>query len=252
MVILQKRLICIQKREKIGLLQIVISHLNVKKKVIKYLKKDWSPKQIVGYCLNNSIEMVSHERIYQFVRKDKKDGGVLFENLRHKLKHIKRPIGKRFPIKGRVSIEERPEIVDQKTRFGDWEMDTIIGTHQQGAILTLTERKTNFILMEKLHLGKDSVGLKNQIINLLLPYKDYIHTITTDNGAEFAEHIAIAKKLETSIYFTHPYRSWEKGGVENYNGPVRQYFPKGNDFTKITAERLLEVEEEINQRPRNI
>ena len=105
--------------------------------------------------------MVSHERIHQFVRKDKNDGGVLFENLRHKLKHRKRPIGKRFRIKCRVSIEERPEIVDQKSRFGDWEMDTIIGAHQQGAILTLTERKTNFILMEKLHLGKDSVGLKN-------------------------------------------------------------------------------------------
>lgn len=220
------------------------------KTVLKYLKKDWSPKQIVGYCLNNSIEMVSHERIYQFVRKDKNDGGVLFENLRHKLKHRKRPIGKRFPIKGRVSIEERPEIVDQKTRFGDWEMDTIIGAHQQGAILTLTERKTNFILMEKLHLGKDSVGLKNQIIDLLLPYKDYIHTITTDNGTEFAEHIAIAKKLETSIYFAHPYSSWEKGSIENANKLIRQYVKKGTDLNDYTKKQLTEFQYKINERPR--
>lgn len=224
--------------------------LKCEKIVIKYLSKQWSPKQIVGYCLNQSIEMVSHERIYQFVRKDKKNGGNLFENLRHKLKHRKRPIGKHYPIKDRVSIEERPEIVDQKTRFGDWEMDTIIGAHQQGAILTLTERKTNFILMEKLDLGKNSVGLKNQIINLLLPYKDYVHTITTDNGAEFAEHIAIAKKLETTIYFAHPYCSWEKGSIENANKLIRQYVKKESNLNDYSRKELTEFQHKINERPR--
>lgn len=220
------------------------------KTVIKYLKEQWSPKQIVGYCLNHSIEMVSHERIYQFLRKDKKKGGKLFENLRHKLKHRKRPVGKHYPIKNRVSIEERPEIVDQKTRFGDWEMDTIIGAHQQGAILTLTERTTNFIFMEKLDLGKNSVGLKDQIINLLLPYKDYIHTITTDNGAEFAEHIAIANKLETSIYFAHAYSSWEKGSIENANKLIRQYVKKESNLNDYSKEKLTEFQHKINERPR--
>jgi IS30 family transposase len=224
--------------------------LKCEKTVIKYLNKQWSPKQIVGYCLNQSIEMVSHERIYQFVRKDKKNGGNLFENLRHKLKHRKRPIGKHYPIKDRVSIEERPEIVGQKKRFGDWEMDTIIGAHQQGAILTLTERKTNFILMEKLDLGKNSVGLKNQIINLLLPYKDYVHTITTDNGAEFAEHIAIAKKLETTIYFAHPYCSWEKGSIENANKLIRQYVKKESNLNDYSRKELTEFQHKINERPR--
>lgn len=224
--------------------------LECEKKVIEYLDKQWSPKQIVGYCFNNSIEMVSHERIYQFVRKDKKIGGSLFENLRHKLKHRKRPIGKHYPIKNRLSIEERPEIVDQKNRFGDWEMDTIIGAHQQGAILTLTERKTNFIIMEKLKLGKNSTGLKHQIINLLLPYKDYIHTITTDNGAEFAEHIAIAKQLETTIYFAHPYCSWEKGSIENANKLIRQYVKKESNLNDYSKEQLTQFQHKINERPR--
>ncbi len=224
--------------------------LDCEKQVIQYLKKQWSPKQIVGYCLNHSIEMVSHERIYQFVRENKKNGGNLFENLRHKLKHRKRPTGKHYPIKNRVSIEERPEIVEQKTRFGDWEMDTIIGAHQQGAILTLTERRTNFILMEKLDLGKNSVGLKKQIINLLLPYKDYVHTITTDNGAEFAEHLAIAKKLETTIYFAHPYCSWEKGSIENANKLIRQYVKKESNLNDYSRKELTEFQHKINERPR--
>ena len=188
-----------------------------KNKVLGYLDKQWSPKQIVGYCKRHSITMVSHEVIYQYIRKDKNSGGKLFENLRHKLKHRKRPVGKQYPISNRISIDQRPEIVNQKLRFGDWEMDTIIGAQQQGAILTLTERTSNFILMEKLKLGKNSIGLKDQIINLLLPYKKFIHTITTDNGAEFAEHQAIARKLEAQIYFANPYCSWEKGSIENAN-----------------------------------
>lgn len=139
------------------------------KTVIEYLGEQWSPEQISGYCRRMGIPMVSIERIYQFLREDKRCGGDLYKNLRHQLKHRKRPVGKHFPIAGRVSIEERPEVVGSKGRFGDWEMDTIIGANQKGVILTLTERKTNFIFIKKLDLGKNAKGLRNQIIDLLMP-----------------------------------------------------------------------------------
>jgi IS30 family transposase len=146
------------------------------------------------------------------------------------LSQKKMDVSQTLSKKDQVSIEERSEFVDQKTRFGYWEMDTITGVHQQGAILTLTEWKTNFIIMEKLDLGKNYIGLKNQIINLLLPYIDYVHKITSDNGAEFAENIAIAKKLETTIYFARPYCSWEKGAIENANKLIRQYVKKESNL----------------------
>jgi len=220
------------------------------KTVLLYLDQQWSPEQIVGHCARNEVEMVSHERIYQFIRKDKADGGKIYTNLRHQLKYRRRPVGKHYPIANRVSIEERPEIVNSKKRFGDWEMDTIIGANQQGAILTLTERTTNFIFMEKLELGKNAEGLKNQIIEMLVPYKDFVHTITTDNGAEFAEHLKISEKIKTAIYFAHAYCSWEKGSIEHANKLIRQYVKKETDLNTYSKKELTDIQHTINSRPR--
>jgi IS30 family transposase len=199
--------------------------------VVGWLHKYWSPEQISGYCKKNNIEMVSAERIYQ-------------------LKHRSRPVGKHYPIANRVSIDDRPEVVNAKERFGDWEMDTIIGLNNEGAILTLTERKTNFIIIEKLGLGKNAEGVKKQVIEKLLPYKNVVYTITTDNGGEFAEHLEICKKLKTTIYFTHPYSSWEKGSIENANKLIRQYVPKKSNFSDITQEQLTDIQHKLNSRPR--
>jgi IS30 family transposase len=218
--------------------------------VIEFISNDWSPKQIVGFCKKKSISMVSHERIYQYIRKDKENGGKLYLHCRHRLKHRKRPVGKHFPIANRVSIDERPDVVNNKERFGDWEMDTIIGAHQQGAILTLTERKTNFIFIKKLQFGKNSKALKDQVISTLLPYKNHVHTITTDNGAEFAEHLEINKKIKSIIYFAHPYCSWEKGSIENANKLIRQYIPKDSNLNDYSENQLTEIQHKINNRPR--
>ena len=174
----------------------------------------------------------------------------VFKHLRHQLKYRKRPVGKHYPIANRVSINQRPEVVDEKDRFGDLEMDTIIGAHQQGAILTLTERMTNFIFIERLDLGKNAEGLKKQIIDLLLPYKDFIHTITTDNGAEFAEYLAIKKKIKAEIYFAHPYCSWEKGAIEHANKLIRQYVKKESNLNDYTQKQLTGYQYKINNRPR--
>jgi IS30 family transposase len=214
-------------------------------------KEQWSPKQIVGFAKQNNIPMVSHERIYQFIRQDKKEGGLLWTHTRHKLKHRKRPVtGKQENIKNKVSIELRPAIVDTQERYGDWEIDTIIGENQKGAILTITERKTGFLLMEKMEFGKQADGLAKAAIRMLFAYKNTVHTITSDNGSEFARHELISKKLNAAFYFAHPYSSWERGLNEYTNKLIRQYIIKGSSFDLYDSEYIKLVQNKINRRPR--
>jgi len=213
-------------------------------------KEQWSPKQIVGHCLKYKIAMVSHERIYQYIRENKAQGGTLFKDLRHKLKHRKRSVGKQFPVKDRVSINERPAVINNKARFGDWEIDTIIGKDHKGAIVTIVERSTAFFMMRKLDKGKDAKNLSKQLINMLLPYKNSVLSITSDNGGEFAAHKTISKKLQTAFYFANPYASYERGLNEYTNKLVRQYIPKGTDFKTITHKQIKEIQHKINRRPR--
>lgn len=220
---------------------------NCRRFVEKYLQEYWSPEQIVGYCETNGLPIVSVERIYQYICSDKENGGELYRFTQHRLKYRKRPVGKHYPIANRVSIEERPQIVDSRERFGDWEMDTIIGSHQQGAILTLTERVTNFIFIKQLPKGKDAKELAKILINHLITYKNFVHTITTDNGPEFAEHISVTKKLKTPIYFAHPYCSWEKGAIEHANKLIRQFIPKGDELTSYSQKQLTEIQCLINK-----
>lgn len=126
-------------------------------------------------------------------------------------------------IPDRVSIHERPKEADG-SRFGDWEMDTIVGPKNKGAILTLTERSTNFILAANLPNGKNAASLAKVAWRLLLPYKGLgLKTITTDNGSEFADHLSISKKLNVPIFFANPYSSWQKGFIENASKLIRQY-----------------------------
>ena len=219
--------------------------------VEKLTDEQWSPKQIVGYCGLHNIPMVSHERIYQFIRQDKKQDGVLWTQTRHKLKHRKRPVsGKQVNIKNKVSIDLRPAIVDAQERYGDWEIDTIIGENQKGAILTITERKTGFLLMEKMEFGKQAQGLAKAAIRMLFAYKNTVHTITSDNGSEFAEHELIAQKLNADFYFAHPYSSWERGLNEYTNKLIRQYIIKGSNFHLYDSEYIKLIQNKINRRPR--
>lgn len=225
---------------------------NMKRHIDEKLKEEqWSPEQIKGTCDENHIAMVSVERIYQYIREDKAQGGVLYKHLRHQLKHRKRPVGgKNEIIKDRVSIDERPQEINDKERLGDWEMDLIVGPENKGAILTLTERQTNFFMMEKLPNGKNAKMLAQVVIKLLLPYKEYVHSITTDNGSEFAEHKEIAKRLNTKVYFAHPYCSWEKGLIEYTNKLIRQYIPKKESFDNYSDMDIKEIQYKINRRPR--
>ena len=211
----------------------------------------WSPEQIVGRSKKEGLPMVSHERIYQYIREDKKKGGVLYKNCRHRLKHRKRPVGgKKVVIPDKVSIEQRPEIINNRERFGDWEIDTIIGKENKGAILTATERTTGFLLMKKLKMGKNAKNLAKEFIAMMLPYKNAVLSITSDNGSEFYEHKTIAKKLHAEYFFAHPYSSWERGLNEYTNKLIRQYIPKKQCFNAFDENDIKQIQYKINKRPR--
>ncbi len=224
----------------------------VEQRVRDYLEQEqWSPEQIVGYCRNNNIEMASVERIYQYIRKDKANGGVLYKHLRHKLKHRKRPVNdSKARIKDRVGIELRPEKANNREEFGHFEMDLVIGKDNKGVILTLAERKTRHFMCRYLPKGKVAKHVAEAVVDELLPYKEYVRSITTDNGMEFAEHKTMAKKLDTIVYFTHPYCSWEKGQIEYSNKLLRQYIPKKEIINEHNTMELKLIQMKINRRPR--
>lgn len=215
------------------------------------LEKQWSPRQISGWLARNEDIHISHETIYAMIRNDA--SGELAANCRHRMKykrsrHKPRPT-KATNIKNRVSIHDRPPEADGK-RFGDWEMDLIVDKHSN-AILTLVERSTNFLLMEKLKHGKKAVPLAKTVWRLLLPYMGQaLKTITTDNGSEFAEHQWITRKLGVPVYFADSYCSWQKGAVENTNKLIRQYISKGTNIALVTDNKIRAVAKKINQRPR--
>lgn len=222
---------------------------DVWQQVERYIReKQWSPKQISGYLARHDIS-ISHECIYQHIRRDKRKEGDLWKYCRHRLKHRSRPVGKKVVIPNRISISKRPQEADGK-RFGDFEMDTIVGRNNQGAIVTLVERSTNMLFMKKLKGGKDARELANTVISMLGHYKKHVNTITTDNGPEFAHHEFIGKKLGTKVYFTDPYCSWQKGAIENANGLIRQYIRKRASFTSLTDEDIEKIRLKINSRPR--
>lgn len=212
----------------------------------------WSPEQISGYGKRHGLFSISHERIYQYILADKKTGGKLYLNLRRGKKKYRKRYGspKRIhPIKNRVFIDDRPEVVDQKSRIGDWEIDTIVGKGNQDAIVTIVERFSKRTLIGRV-TTKKAFDVAGEVLSLLTPIKDYVLTITSDNGVEFAQHEWIAKNLEASIYFAHPYHSWERGLNENTNGLIRQYIPKGSSFSSLTLDQVKEIENHLNSRPR--
>ena len=209
-----------------------------------------SPEQISGALRREGLGSVSHETIYAHVREDKKAGGQLYKNLRinGKRRYRRRAkAGRQGKIPDRVGIEERPASVGERTRYGDWEVDLIEGMKGTGFLLSLYERKTRFGLLRRLDT-KGAERTSEEIISALAGLR--VRTLTFDNGTEFSRHGEVAEALAAKSYFCNPYHSWEKGGVENFNGLVRQYFPKGSSFSDITGQRLMDVQTALNSRPR--
>ena len=226
--------------------------LEFKERIKEYLHQELSPEQIVGVCSKNGLSCVSTESIYQHIWKDKKEKGNLHLSLRTTGKRYRKR-GNRKDSRGilnnRRLIEDRPDIVDLKQRFGDLEIDTIIGKNHKGAIVTINDRATGILRMKKIK-AKESELVKQATIELLENWTPYLFTITSDNGKEFAMHQEIAIALEIDFYFANPYSPWERGANENLNGLIRQYIPKSTSFEEITIERIIEIQEKLNNRPR--
>lgn len=221
-------------------------------RMLDLLAQELSPEQIKGKCDLQGLPMVSHERIYQYIWEDKKRKGHQHEYLRTSGKRYrKRGASKdrRGIIKGRIGIEHRPKRVDLKEDFGDLEIDTIIGRNHKQAIVTINDRATGYLWMKRVPFRTAEL-VQKATVELLLPIKDLLTTITSDNGKEFANHQRISKELDLDFYFARPYHSWERGANENLNGLIRQYIPKRSDFSQICPNYILEVQEKLNNRPR--
>ena len=224
----------------------------VRLRVEAMLREDYSPEQVVGRCKLEGLECVSVETIYQYVWGDKRRGGDLHTHLRRKgRKYRKRGAKKdsRGVIRDRVSIDERPKVVDDKSRFGDIEIDLIMGANHRRALLSANDRASGISWIALLE-GKDSKALADKAAEMLMPFKGLLNTITSDNGKEFAEHKAIAKSLAVDYYFAHPYHSWERGANENMNGLIRQYLPKGTSFDSLDDNEIKRIRDKLNNRPR--
>ncbi len=221
---------------------------------IKHLEQDqWSPEQIANRIKIDGLERISHETIYQLVLADKQAGGDLYTHLRCKKKKRKRygtSTSKRGKIPNRVGIEQRPSIVETRQRIGDWEGDTIIGSHKGGAVIaSMVERKSRFTVLVKAN-DKSTANVIHGLNASLKSISSLVHTITLDNGKEFSQHEVMANCLDADIYFAQPYHSWERGLNENTNGLVRQYFPKKIPFDSMKGSELQRVANKLNNRPR--
>lgn len=217
----------------------------------KLREEQWSPQQI-SQSLKKQGMAVSHETIYLHVYRDKFAGGDLHEHFRHPCKsYRKRGSGRerRGNLKDQVMIDERPKVVDERCRIGDWEMDTVIGQIGGPVLVTMVERVSRYTLIG-LASSKESIAVGAAIVKAMKHHRDKVLTTTYDNGKEFALHKLIGEILEADAYFAHPYHSWERGLNENTNGLIRQYFPKGTNFSKVTEAEVAEVESKLNRRPR--
>lgn len=226
---------------------------DILKIVDEKLYEEWSPEQISGRLKLEGI-VISHESIYRHVWADKHAGGELYKNLRHHGKRYNKRSASnagRGCIPDRVDITCRPKIVEKKSRIGDWEGDTVISTISKTALLTVVDRHSKFLIMKKLG-RKTAENVRVAITERMKKLPHPTHTITYDNGMEFAAHKAISEALNAKAYFAAPYHSWERGLNEHTNGLVRQYLPKAFDFKDVTDEEIQAIENKINHRPRKV
>lgn len=216
------------------------------------IRQEFSPQQVVDYLKRHKNLSLHHETIYQLICADKAKGGDLYTHLRVASKPYRKRYGhydRRGMIRNRVDIDDRPAVVEHRSRIGDWEGDTVMSKGRKSALLTMVERKTLYTVIVRL-TGKRADLLADAAISSIKELESKVKTITFDNGLEFVDHEVIAEGLSADIYFAHPYDSWERGTNENTNGLIQQYFPKGTDFNEVTDTQVQAVMDRLNNRPR--
>jgi IS30 family transposase len=225
--------------------------------VDRQLRAYWSPEQIAGRLKRKSVKprmRVSHETIYRFILEAAAQGVDYEKYLRQG--HRRHTYGYRgkakyHRIRDAKSIEQRPAVVDRKKRVGDWEMDTLRGAARSAAgVATCVERKTNYLVMAKVNSRKAAAYNRATARAFARQAGLPLRTMTTDRGMEFAEFEELERWLGVRVYFAHSYHAWERGLNENTNGLLRQFFPKGRDFGKVSSQQIHRVGKLINNRPR--
>ena len=226
----------------------------VEKYIRAKLKQDWSPEQISGRMKLDTGIYVVHETIYRYIYTNKLNGGKLYTYLRHRNKkyhHRSNEYKARGTIIERVMIDKRPKIVEKKNRIGDLEIDTVVGKDHKGFLVTVVDRKSKFVIIKNVPTKEASV-VTDALIEMIYPIKNITHTITSDNGKEFAYHKQVSAALDTDFYFANPYHSWERGLNEHTNGLIRQYLPKKSEFLKVSKDEINMIQNRLNHRPRKV
>ena len=212
----------------------------------------WSPEQIAGRCRCEGIPMVGKTTLYTYLHADKKNGGNLYLSCSHSLSYSKRRLAVPTKWGKRKTIDSRPPCIDNEERMGDFEMDTIVGKDNRGAILTLVDRKTDFAIISPLPAGKNAKQLA-KIVNRRLAYlrkRGQLHSITTDNGTEFSKFRTIERSLGIPVFFAKPYCSTDKPHIEHLNKLIREFIPKKSNLNDFDAHFIADVELKLNNRPR--
>ncbi len=230
--------------------------------VLEKLKKKWSPQEIserikMKYPLNMEMR-ISHEAIYRYIYVLPKGElkKTLIKALRreHKYRRTLKK-GKKEETRGKIanmlSIEERPAEVEDRAVPGHWEGDFILGKYKRSALGTLVERTTRYTLLVPLGSKKDAQTTRKEFAKAFQAIPTALKkSMTYDQGKEMSDHEQFTIDSKIQVYFAHPGSPWERGTNENTNGLIRQYFPKGTDFTEVSKKRINEVQAELNDRPR--
>ena len=220
----------------------------------KLLRQRWSPEQIVGYIrrFRWMKRAISHETIYQYIWRDKANGGTLWKHLRQSLKQRRKRYNA-YDSRGRLAnkrnISERPNSVETRKYKGHWEIDTVHGRGSNHCIVTLLERKTGYLMIGKLP-SKSTASLNKKVLSLMKRDPTGFKTIAADNGTKFHQYNGIEAQTNVKFYFANPYNSWERGSNENANGLIRQYLPKTDSMENLTQQQCDRIAEKINSRPR--
>jgi len=225
--------------------------------VIAKIRLDWPPEAIPARLkldfTDDETMRISHETIYRWIYQDASHHGNLYRHLRRAHKRRRRQkrygSGRRF-IPGRVSIDQRPSMVETRERFGDWEGDTLEGGKGSGGLATHVERKSRYLIAAKLPDKKAATMTQQSIKSFQRTPKVLRQTLTVDNGKEFSNFKELEDRTGFTVYFADPYAAWQRGTNENTNGLLRQYFPKGTNFRPILDKDIAFVVKKLNNRPR--
>jgi len=226
-----------------------MDHGPLKQYVTKAMKKKWSPDEIAGRSKRDFPRQpkcrVSHQTIYNWLASEAPE---LRTHLRRG--HRRSQPETRGKLTGCVSVKDRPKVVDSKRRYGDWEGDTVVSPGRRSAVVTMVERKSKYLRVRKTSDLKSATTMQAVCRGMRDLPEDLLRTMTLDNGKEFAQHELLAEKLGLDTYFARPYASWQRGLNENTNGLLRQFFPKGTDFSRISHRAVARAEKLLNERPR--